>query len=172
MLFLRILGIVMLVLSWIPVFNPEVKVFYKRSRVPLSRRSIYVSALAATAWCLGVFGVSSWICAGLFAGSVLAGMLLAKQDRAQYEKQTGRFPSVPNDPQQVWGAFFAIDTVFLSVFLSCLIRDHFWPPVTEEQKSVHFMTWGFFALTSMAAVLLYWKRPGKNAPEHEHDHPA
>jgi len=39
------------------------------------------------------------------------------------------------------------------------------PPVTEEQRILHYLCWGFVAFTAIAALLLYWKRPRPDAPE-------
>jgi phosphatidylglycerophosphate synthase len=163
MIFMRIFGIVMLVLSWKPVFSPRVA-FYKRSWVPVSLGSKLATAVAVTAFCVATFGVRPLLCAGLSAGCVLLGLWYSKRDRWEYEKQTGRLSFRPTGEQER-SAFFAIDAVLFVLFLSFAIRDQIWRPVTQEQRIVQHLDWGFVAFTGITALLLYWKRSRSNASE-------
>jgi hypothetical protein len=120
--------------------------------------------MAAMAFCVATFGVKPLLCAGLFAVCVLLGLWYSKRDRREYEKQTGRLSFRPTGNPE-WAAFFAIDVVLFVLFLSFAIRDQIWRPVTEEQRIVQHLGWGFVAFTGITALLLYWKRPRPNASE-------
>jgi hypothetical protein len=163
MIFLRIFGIVMLVLSWRPVFSPRVG-FYRRSRVPLSLGSNLTRALAVTASCVATFGVRPLLCVGLCAICGPLWLWYSKQDRRNYEKQTGRLSFRPTG-QKEWVAVFALDVVFCVLFLCFAIRDQIWRPVTEEQRILQHLCWGFVAFTAITAFLMYWKRPRPNVSE-------
>jgi hypothetical protein len=54
-----------------------------------------------------------------------------------------------------------MDSVLLPILSLALVRDHFHPPVTDEQKSVHGMAIIMFVLLSVAGVALYLNRPEK-----------
>jgi uncharacterized membrane protein len=169
LIFLRILGLVMLVFSWIPVFNPEVRVFWKGSRVALSRRSNLITAVAMTAWCLGVFGVKPQLCAALCVMAIATAMWRSgedrrqhEEDRLQHEKEAGRQVGGPPNPEQMWMALFGVNAILLSLSLYAVIRDHFVPPVTEEQRMVHSMAWVLVGVLSVGATVLYVKRPRQN----------
>jgi hypothetical protein len=130
----------------------------------MSLGSKLAGAMAAMAFCVATFGVKPLLSAGLFAICVLLGLWYSKRDRWKYEKQTGRLSFRPTGKPE-WSAFFALDVVFCVLFLSFAIRDQIWRPVTEEQRILHHLCWGFVAFTTIAALLLYWKRPRPNASQ-------
>jgi hypothetical protein len=165
MIFQRVLGIVALILWGIPVFNPAVRVSYRRSHVPVSRMRKVLNALGATAFCLACFGVRPLLCAGAAAACVAASMWVKKQDFREYESQTGRWVFIPTDQRPMWVAALALDAAFLSLFVVALIRDHFCPPVNNDQRILHYMSWGWVAFLSFAGALLLWDRPRKDAPK-------
>src|SRR5579863_1856001 len=154
MIFLRILGIAISIWWWIPVFNPAVRVFYRRSHVPVSRMGRVLDAVGKTAFCLAVVGVRPLLCAGAAAACVAAEMLVKKQDIRQYEKQTGRWVFRPTDQRPMWASALALDAAFLSLFVIALIRDHFWPSVYKDQRILHYMSWGWIAFLLIAGSLL------------------
>jgi len=165
-IFLRVFFIVMLVRVWIPVFNPRVKVRYKRSRVPKSLKSKLASALCITACCLALFRVSPLFCAAVAMFCVAAQILVTKrQDVREYERQTLHLEYVPTDHGQERDAVLVTDIVFSVLFLFFVIRDYFQPPVTEEQRIVHDLCWGFLACTSIMALVLLWGRMHKGTPK-------
>ena len=164
MLFLRILGIAMLFPSWSLVFSSRAAFHGRRgSRIPMSLGSKLAGAMLATAFCLGTFGAPR-LCMGVAAISMPLWLWYLNQDRRKYEKQLGRLSFRPTGGPE-WAAFFALDLVFLVLFLFFVIRDQIWPPVTQEQRIVHYLGWGFVAFTAIAALLLYWKRPRRNTSE-------
>jgi hypothetical protein len=165
MIFLRIFGLVFLAYSWFAILDPKSRTVYKRSRVPVSRRSKIVSAVGATAFCLALFGIQSLLCAGLAYACVAVRLLFWKLDSRDYEKQTGRWPDIPTDPQQTRVMAQALDLVFLSLFLCALIRDHFSPPVTADQKILHCLALGVVIVTSIFAAVLFLNRPGSQTRE-------
>jgi hypothetical protein len=130
----------------------------------MSLGSKLASAVAVMAFCVATFGVKPRLCAGLFAICILLGLWYSKQDRWKYEKQTGRL-SFHSTGEQERAAFFVIDVVLFVLFLSFAIRDQIWRPVTEEQRILHYLCWGFVAFTAIVALLLYWKRPRQDASE-------
>lgn len=165
MIFVRILAVAVAAWWWSRLLNPRGTLHHRRSRVPLSQKSKLADAFAVTCGCLALFGIGPLVCAGMGFVCVALGLWFAKLDRAQYERQTGRFPSVPNDPLQMWFASFIINGAFLALFALFLVRDHVWPPVTEEQRLVHYVCWGFFALIALLLLLLWWDRPRRDTPE-------
>jgi hypothetical protein len=165
MIFLRIFGIALLIWGWVPVFNPAVRVFYRRSHVPVSRMGKALDAVGKTAFCLAAFGVRPLLCAGAAAACVAAEMWVKKQDFRQYEKQTGRWVFRPTDQRPTWVAALALDAAFLSLFLVALIRDYFSSPVSQDQRILHYMSLGCVAFFSIAGALLLWDRPRQDAPK-------
>jgi hypothetical protein len=165
MIFQRLLGIAMLIWWGIPVFKPAVTVSYRRSHVPVSGTRKVLDAVGATAFCLAAFGVRPSLCAGAAAASVAAGMLVKKQDFRQHEKQTGRWVFRPTDHRPMWVSALALDAAFLSLFVVALTRDHFYPAVNQDQRILHYMSWGWVAFLSIAAAFLLWDRPRKDAPK-------
>jgi hypothetical protein len=167
MIFQRVLGIAILIWWGIPVFNPAVKVSYRRSHVPVSRARKVLNAVGAIAFCLAAFGVRPVFCAGTAAACVAAGMWVKKQDFRRYEKQTGRWVFGPTDQQPIWVSALVLDAAFLSLFAVALIRDYFFPAVNKDQRILHYMSWGWVAFLSIAGALLLWDRPRKDAPKQE-----
>jgi hypothetical protein len=167
MIFLRILGIATLILWGIPALNPAVRVFYRRSHVPVSPMLKVLNAVGSSAFCLAAFGVRPLICAGAAAACVAAGMWVKNRDFRQYEKQTGYLVYRPTDQRPMWVSALALDVAFLSLFVVALIRDHFLPPVTRDQRILHSMAWGWVALLSIAGGLLLWDRPRKGTPKQQ-----
>jgi hypothetical protein len=167
MMFQRILGIAMLIWWGIPVFNPAVRVSYRRSHVPVSRMRKVLDAVGATAFCLAAFGVRPLLCAGAAAACVAAGMWVKKQDFRQYEKQTGRWVFRPTDQRPTRVSALALDAAFLSLFIVALIRDHFYPALNKDQRILHYMSWGWVALLSIAGALLLWERSRKDPPKQQ-----
>lgn len=165
MIFLRIIGIAMLIWWWIPVFNPAVRVFYRRSHVPVSRTRRVLDAVGMTAFCLAVFGVRPLFCAGVAAACVAAAMWAKKQDFRQYEKQTGRWVFTLTDQRSTWVTALVLDAAFLSMFLVALIRDYFSSAVNQDQRILHYMSLGCVAFFSIAGALLLWDRPRQDAPK-------
>jgi hypothetical protein len=163
--FLRVLGIAMLVFSWVPVFNPEIKVYWGKgrsaNRALMSRKSKLAFAIAMTGWCLGVFGVNQNLAVGLFMLGFVFGVAFAGKDEAEHVARTGVPIRRAATSEEIWMGLFAVDTVLLMITLYAAIRDHFRPPVTEEQRIVHAMGSGLLALFSLGAVVLYLTRPGK-----------
>lgn len=164
MIFLRILGIAMLVPSWRPMFSSRPVAFHRSSRAPASLGSKLTLALAATVFCVSTFAVRPQLCAILFAICVLLGFWYSKRDQWDYEKKTGRLSFRPTG-QQERVAFFTLDMVFLVLFLSFVVRDQIWHPDTEEERIIHYLCWGVVVFTAIAALLLYPKRPRRNASE-------
>lgn len=161
--FLRVLGTGMLVLSWLPIINPKIKVVWKGSRVPMSRRSNLVFAVCMTAWFLAVFGVSPQLCAVVFVIGLAGAMWSADQDRDQYVIQTGRPVGKTPTSDDMWMALCGLDAVLLGFSLFAVFRDRFWPPTTDEQRVIHKMAWVLVAVLSTAALVLYAKRPGRHS---------
>ena len=165
MIFQRILGIAILICWGIPVFNPALRVSYRRSHVPVSRAQKVLNALGAIAFCLAAFGVRPLLCAGAAAACVAAGMWVKKRDFRRYEKQTGRWVFRPTDQRPMWVSALVLDAAFLSLFIFALIRDHFSPAVNKDQRILHDLSWGWVAFLSIAGVLLLWDRPRKDLPK-------
>jgi membrane protein DedA with SNARE-associated domain len=63
-------------------------------------------------------------------------------------------------------SFLTLDAVFLVLFLSFLIRDHFSPPANQDQRILHYMSLGCAAFFSIAGALLLWDRSRQDAPKH------
>lgn len=165
--FQRILGIAISIWWGIPVFNPALTVSYRRSHVPVSSAQKVLNAAGAIALCLAAFGIRPLLCAGGTAACVAAGMLVKKRDFRQYEKQTGRWVFTPTNRRPMWVSALVLDAVFLSLFAVALIRDSLQPPVNEDQKILHYVSWGWVALLLMAGAVLLWDRPRKEAPRKE-----
>jgi uncharacterized membrane protein len=165
--FLRVLGITMLVFSWVPVFNPEIEVYWGKgrsaNRALMSRKSKLAFAIAMTGWCLGVFGVNQNWAVGLFMLGFVFGVAFAGKDEDEHVARTGVPIRKAATSGEIWMGLFAVDAVLLIITLYAAIRDHFRPPVTEEQRIVHAMGSRLLALFSVGAVVLYLTRPG-NTP--------
>lgn len=163
--FLRVLGVAMLVFSWVPVFNPEIKVYWGKgssaNRALMSWKSKLAFAIAMTGWCLGVFGVKQNLAVGLFMFGFVFGVAFAGKDKDEYIARTGVPIRRAATSEEIWMGLFAVDTVLLILSLYAVIRDHFRPPVTEEERIVHAMGIGLLAFFSLGAVVLSLTRPGK-----------
>jgi hypothetical protein len=162
-LFLKALGIVGLLFSWLAAFRPKMKVYWGRgaNRPLMSRRSRVAFAIAATGWCLGVFGANQRLALLLFATGFALAVISGKQDEKDHVARTGTLVRKPPEPKDFWLALCLMDSVLLPILLFALVRDYFHPPVTDEQKSVHGMAIIMFVLLLVAAVALYLNRPEK-----------
>ena len=160
---LRVIVIVALLDSWATVFNPAAKRFYKRSHVPVSRRSMLVDALVLTAFCLAIFGVRPLLCFGLCMVGVTLGMLFKRLDVGKYDTETGRMPAIRMDPRQEWKVGFVLDVAFLVLFLFGAICNQIWPPGGKDQRILHYLGWGFVTFFSVGAIWLLLARPRENA---------
>jgi len=163
-LFLRVLGIAGLLFSWLTVFRPQMKVYWGRrgaNRALMSRNSRLAFAIAVTGWCLGVFGADQRLALGLFAAGFAFAAIYSREDEKEHVARTGIPVRKPPASKDYWLAFCLMDSVLLSILLFSLVRDHFHPPVTDEQKSVHGLAIILFVLLSVTAVALYLNRPEK-----------
>jgi len=163
-LFLRVLGIAGLLFSWLTVFRPQMKVYWGRrgvNRALMSRNSRLAFAIAVTGWCLGVFGANQKLALLLFTIGFALAVISGREDEKEHVARTGALVRKPPAPKDYWLAFCFMDSVLLPILLFALVRDHFHPPVTDEQKSVHGMAIIMFALLSVAGVALYLNRPEK-----------
>jgi len=165
-LLLRLLGIAGLLFSWLTVFRPQMKVYWGRrgaNRPLMSQRSRVAFATAVTGWCLGVFGANQRLALGLFAVGFAFAAIYSREDEKEHVARTGIDVRKPATPQDFWLAFCLMDAVLLPILIFAVLRDHFHPPVTDEQKSVHTMCVMLFLVLSLVAVALYWNRPEKTS---------
>lgn len=131
------------------------------NRAPLSTRSKVVFAIAMTAWCLAVFGVYPMYGAAVFAVSILVLFPLAAQDRRAYDRLSGIGPikPLPITGRDQWLVFCFFDALGLTASGFAIVRDFFFPPVSDEQHIVHVMGLGMFAISLIGAVALLVSRP-------------
>ncbi len=130
----------------------------------MSMPSRVVFAIAATSWCLITFHVYPIFFAITFALCVCVGLLQSGRDRAGYDAARGVTPQrLTFTARQRWLAFCIYDAVFLVPLLYAVVRDYFRPPRTDEQRMIHVMALGLFALCLLGAVALYFTRPKKEA---------
>ncbi len=164
-IFLRVLGIFMLVFSWLTVLRPEMKVYWGKgrstSRAPLSQKSKLAFAIAISGWCLGVFSGNQTLAVSLFLIGFVTACISGSDDQKEHARQTGTTARKPPTPQEMWLALCIMDGALFAITLYAMVRDHFHPPLTNEQKSVHAMGLVLFSLLSVGGVRLYLKRPGK-----------
>jgi hypothetical protein len=162
-LFLKALGIVGLLFSWLAAFRPKMKVYWGRgaNRPLMSQRSRVAFAILATGWCLGVFGADYRLAVGLFVLGWVVAVASGRQDEDKHVARTGAPLRRPAKPEDVWIALCAMDAAFLSIASYAMIRDHYHPPVTDEQKSVHVMGMVLLAALALGAIVLYCTRPPK-----------
>lgn len=163
-LFLRVLGIAGLLFSWLTVFRPQMKVYWGRrgaNRPLMSQRSRVAFAIAVTGWCLGVFGANQRLALLLFATGFALAVISGKEDEKEHVARTGIPVRKPPASKDYWLSFCLMDSVLLLILLFALVQDHFHPPVTDEQKSVHGLAIILFVLLSVTAVALYLNRPEK-----------
>jgi len=166
-LFLKLLGIGGLLFSWLLVFRPEMKVYWGRgaNRPLVSAQGRLAFALAATGWCLGVFGANQWLAVGLFMSGFVAAVASAKQDEDNHVARTGAHLRKPAKPEDLWKGLCATDAVFLSITSYAAIRDHFHPPVSQEQKSIHVIGVVLLIVSSLGAIGLHCIRPHNTSAE-------
>jgi len=161
--FLRVLGIVALVFSWIPVFRPEIKVVWKGgNRAPMSQRSKLAAAFALTAWCMLAFGVAAWLGTILCTAGGAALLVFGQQDRERHAAETGIRIARPINPKHLWVGLCAIDVFLLSCSLYAFVRDHYLPQATNERALLHSAVWGYVMMSLAATFLLYRIRPRKD----------
>lgn len=127
----------------------------------MSRKSKLAFAIAMTGWCLGVFGVNQNLAVGLFMLGFVFGVAFAGKDEDEHVARTGVPIRKAATSEEIWMGIFAVDAVLLILTLYAVIRDHFRPPATGEERIVHAMGIGLLAFLSLGAVVLYLTRPGK-----------
>ena len=161
LIFLRVLGVTMALATWATVIFPRIPVSWKGgNRAPLSMRSRVVGAIAATSWCLTVFGVYPRVAASIFACCVVFGLFEADRDRAAYDAVRGVSVARPAvTPRQLWIALCTADAFLLVLCLYAAIRDWRFPPATEEQHIVHVMGLVLLGISLAGAFYLPFKRP-------------
>lgn len=162
-IFLRVLGILFVSFSWLTVLRPQMKVYWGRgaNRPLMSRKSRLAFAIAVTGWCLGVFGADQRLAVGLFLVGFVVAVIHAKEDEKEHFARTGVPATRTPRAEDYWLAYCLMDGVLLSILAFALVRDHFYPPVTDEGKSVHAMGLIFFVLLALGALVLYWNRPDR-----------
>jgi hypothetical protein len=164
-LFLKLLGVVGMFFSWMTVFRPRMKVYWGRgaNRLLMSQTSRLAFAIAVTGWCLGVFGFDYRLAVGVFLLGWATAVGSARQDEARHVATTGVPLRNPAKPEDTWLALCVMDGIFLWIVSYATIRDHFHPPVTDEQKSVHVLGMVLQIAFTIGAVVLYWTRPRKTS---------
>ena len=162
-LIFKIFGVAMMLFSWAPVAFPHIRVSLRGgNRAPLSMHSKLVLAIGVTCWCLAIFGVYPRVCGGMFALSVCIGLFQSKRDRAAYDVARGLVtPRFTITTEQRWLALCFADAFFLTLSLYAVIRDYRFPPHTDEQRIVHFMSLGYAVASTIGAIVLYFTRPKK-----------
>ena len=161
---LRILGIGMGIWAWSCVLFSNIQVGWKGgNRAPMSRRSKFIMAIGWTAWCCAVFRFYPLFFAAVFAASILLLFPLAKQDRAACDASRG-IKRIPRrlTPSQYWPALCVLDAFVVAISLYAVVRDLLYPPNTGEQHIVQIMGICYLVASSVGAVYLYVKRPGRD----------
>jgi len=142
------------------------KVYWGRrgaNRALMSQQSKVASAIAVTGWCLGVFGANQKLAVGLFLLGFVVAVIHSREDEKEHAARTGLPTRKRSTPQDYWLAFCLMDGVILSILTFALVRDHLYPPITDEAKSIHVMGIVLFVLLLVATVALYLNRPNKTS---------
>lgn len=159
-IFLRVLGVVFLILGWLPVLNPAIRIHHKGgNRAPLSKQSKWLLVLTTTSWALVAWDIAPFVFAPAFAASILCGLVLSRRDRKRYDKETGAMPRVPMGREQTWMISSVFVGVMWMVWLLIVVRDHFWPPSGQDADVLLYMARGFLGFFTLLAALLYAGRP-------------
>lgn len=165
-LFLKALGVAGLLFSWLPALRPQMEVYWGRgaNRPLMSQRTRVAFAIAATGWCLGIFGVDYRLALSLFTFGWVAAVAFGRQDEDKHGARTGAPLRKPPNPGDLWMGLCAMDAVLIWITSYALIRDHFRPPVTDEQRSVHRIGMVLLIALMFGAIGLYWTRRGRASP--------
>ena len=166
LIFLRALFLYFLVDSWRPVFNPRIQVVSRRSRVPRSRRTVILTAVATIPMCTGVFGIRPLPSAGLAALGIVIACISALADNRDYRNRTIRFSfkPVPQDrrhPDQLWIGACVVVAAFWTLSLYLVVRDTLWPRVGPDEPILRWMARFLLAIFCVAGLVLYGQRPKK-----------
>ena len=166
---LKILGVVMATFAWTCVAFPRIQVGWKGgNRAPLSRRSKLILAIGWTAWCCAVFRFHPLFFGSVFAASVLFLFPQSMRDREGFDASKGiRSIRKALTPSQYWPALWVLDALVLAGSLYAVFRDLLYPPQTQEQHILHIMGICYLVVSSVGAVYLYVKRPGRRSSDQE-----